>query len=205
MKKVKVKKKIEAKTEVKKKKRPRQVLDTLSLSGRPKKSTSSEPVSKEGPHRDATFKLPEIKLVCEMIRQGASRSDAAKFFGSHTEVLRKTLKRYPAWELMVEQAEVDCKLHHLSKVHDGDKMWKASAWFLSRKWYGEFAQRTPDSYTKEQVMSLLLAFGRLISEEIKDADVRSRVLGRVQDLTQYLQTLKTQKAKSDVIHDGDGD
>jgi hypothetical protein len=183
-------------------------LDTTSLDGRPKKSKiyrdrpDGSPCEVSDPK--GTFDQEKIEMCADMIRKGASRADACRFFGTNPEVMRKALRRHPIWETLIERAEVDCKLHHLSRVHGAEKEWKASAWFLSRKWWTEFAQRTPDSYSKEQVMTVLLSLGRVISEEINDAETRRRVLDRIGGLTSLLDSLKTKKGKSDTTYDGDG-
>ena len=195
------------KLKLKKKKKP-PLYDTISLDGRPKKSKvwrdrpDGSPCQTSDPR--GTFDQEKIEMCAEMIRKGASRGDAARFFGTNQEVLRKALRRHPIWEELIERAEVDCKLHHLSRIHGAEKEWKASAWFLSRKWWTEFSQRTPDSYSKEQVMTVLLSLGRVISEEIQDAETRRRVLDRIGGLTTLLDTLRTSKAKSDTTYDGDG-
>lgn len=98
------------------------------------------------------------KVLAEL-RQGASRDGAAALAGLGYNTLMKAIQLDSAYAEQVEIAE---------KVGKGDcekRVWLAKPeWLLSRKYWREYAQRSPDTYTASQVMQLFAGLSRDLCE-----------------------------------------
>jgi len=169
------------------------MLNARSLDGRPKATRTVQKVAQFIDPKSPLGKKSNRQKLLNAIRMGASRTDAAASVGMHIENLRKFCRRHPEFGEEVEKAEVECKIHHLTKVHVGEADWRASAWFLSRKWRNEFGQRPADSYSKEQVQAMILGLSQIIITEIEDRKTRRQVMQEVGKLLNFSQELAAGK------------
>lgn len=88
-----------------------------------------------------------VDEVIRLVKGGASNADVIAYIGVAETTFYKWL-REPAneaqWQLAqdIKKAEAERKLWHLQKIHraaeEGD--WKASAWYLERRYPNEYAR-----------------------------------------------------------------
>jgi hypothetical protein len=142
---------------------------------------------RKGSDRVQTIGVAEERVILRCLRVGGSRTDAMKLIGRSGSVadlmmLGDTTKRHPDFKARIEKAEAEGKHHHLQKLYKGDDQWRASAWMLERKWWREFAARTPDSFTREQMLMLMLSLSQVINDVVKDSTLRKEIDTRLSDL-----------------------
>lgn len=77
--------------------------------------------------------------VLAFISAGGSRVRAAAYVGVGCTVLADEQQRDPIFSESLTQAEANCEMIHLGKVNQADD-WRASAWFLARKFPAQWAE-----------------------------------------------------------------
>lgn len=124
-----------------------------------KKNTGGRPRFFSDPHKRRKFLL--------LLKSGASRPDACASVGVSTQTMYVKIREDQQFANDVTAAEIDGKLFHMMCIaaaatgRKGTKTqkeilpdWKASAWFLERKHWKEFARRSPDAVTPEMLASV---------------------------------------------------
>lgn len=82
---------------------------------------------------------PEMQLCVEFLELGMSRKDCARKLAIDYRTFARTVKREPAFAHRLREAELEGKRFHLD-VLKKSKDWRASAFYLERKYPKEFAR-----------------------------------------------------------------
>lgn len=85
--------------------------------------------------------------MCDLIIKGLTLADIAEYHGLEPDFLYNCYHtdRFGIRKAF-DKAALQCKLHHLSRVHDGAINYQSSTWFLERKFR--------DEYGKEQTVNV---------------------------------------------------
>lgn len=80
-----------------------------------------------------------IKIILDAIAEGLTQRDAAALAGISEDTL-SLWKKDSDFSEQMRQKEIECKQKHLRIINKaGEKDWKASAWFLERKFRNEYS------------------------------------------------------------------
>jgi hypothetical protein len=104
--------------------------------------------------------------VILLISSGLSRREAAGFVQCAHTTIGRSAARDLEFANKLSQAEATSHVQAVSAIRGAmrdPKYWKAAAWMLERRSPEEYARRDPNSFTADQVMSLL---ARLYSETL---------------------------------------
>ena len=104
--------------------------------------------------------------VVLLIASGLSRREAAGFVQCAHTTIGRTAARDPEFAVKLSQAEATSQMQAVTAIRGAmrdPKYWRAAAWMLERRSPEEYARRDPNSFTADQVMSLL---ARLYSETL---------------------------------------
>jgi hypothetical protein len=95
--------------------------------------------AKPGPKPAVT---PQIKAdILESLRLGLSLAAALRCANVSRQQYRTAVANDAEFNRGIKSAADQGKRHHLQRVHDAERNWQASAWFLERKYGAEFGQR----------------------------------------------------------------
>jgi hypothetical protein len=104
--------------------------------------------------------------VLLLIASGLSRREAAGYVQCAHTTIGRTAARDGDFATKLAQAEANSHVAAVSAIRGAmrdPKYWRAAAWMLERRSPEEYARRDPNSFTADQVMSLL---ARLFSESL---------------------------------------
>ena len=128
----------------------------------------SDEVERQKPGPDAILDNPaKREELLSLISMGLSQTDAYAFVGLDQKAVHNYRKSHPAFEAEIQRALLASKVHHLRTIHAGstgrtkqksptdgrlievpfEGDWKASAWYLARRWPEEFAERQKHEVT----------------------------------------------------------
>jgi hypothetical protein len=104
--------------------------------------------------------LDEAKkaLIIVLVTQGASRREAASFVKCHHTTIGRTAARDPKFASKLSQVEMAASLASnglIRRASEDPKYWRAAAWMLERRNPEDYAKRGPNTFTADQVVSLL--------------------------------------------------
>ena len=77
--------------------------------------------------------------VIRVLSIGGNRKMAARFVGVSVTTIADEAKRNEDFSDRLNEAEAKCYMVRLGKIHDS-KDWRASAWFLARRYPEEFSE-----------------------------------------------------------------
>ena len=100
-------------------------------------------------------------LVVTLIGSGASRREAAQFVQCAHTTIGRTAARDGDFAAILAQVEAVAHLEAVGRIRraaEDPKYWRAAAWMLERRSPEEYARRDPNSFTADQVMTLLRGF-----------------------------------------------
>lgn len=89
--------------------------------------------------RPRSLNAKQLDDIIRLIEVGGSKKMAAKFAGTSVKTILREAARNEKFRIRLNEAETVCYSRHLAKIHTADD-WKASAWFLARKWPEEFSE-----------------------------------------------------------------
>ncbi len=130
-----------------------------------------------------------------LIASGLSRREAAGYVRCAHTTIGRTAARDPDFAAKLALAEATSHVKAVSAIRGAmadPKYWRAAAWVLERRSPEEYARRDPNSFTADQVMSLL---ARLYSESLPL--LTSEKVERFQEL--FDEALEEVEAKSSRI------
>lgn len=141
------------------------------------------------------FDDPENRArILKALRMGGTRPDACIYARCPPSMLNSYLMEHDGnFQKEIIRAEVIGKLRQIRRVTKGHKDWRAAAWYLARKYYQEYGQRDPDSFTKDQVVLLLMRFSQIVADEVDDKVVMKRVSERMYEVLSTLEEARVRK------------
>ncbi|MGQ9576476.1 MAG: hypothetical protein ACUVUC_14280 [Thermoguttaceae bacterium] len=161
--------------------------------GQPAEPGASEPASlarpqKNGPGCRRTPVLDEFKKreILAILTMGCSRRTAARYVGCAPATIRNTADREPEFAEQLRRAESKAEISlmkNIQKAASKEQYWRAAAWALERKNPEEFAPRSPDVVTLQQITQLLAQLQQIILEEVPVARYRKKIIQRIGALT----------------------
>ena len=84
--------------------------------------------------------------LCSWIRIGNTAKDSAALCGIGESTFYEWKEKHPEFAESIKAADILCKAENIKKIQlASDKDWKASAWWLERKYKKEFAQRMEET------------------------------------------------------------
>jgi hypothetical protein len=104
--------------------------------------------------------LDQVKkdLIIVLINRGASRREAAAYVKCHHTTIGRTAARDPAFAAKLSQTEMAGSLATngmIRRAATEPKYWRAAAWMLERRNPEDYGKRSPNTYTCDQVVSLI--------------------------------------------------
>jgi IS30 family transposase len=128
------------------------------------------------------FRKREILAILSV---GCSRRTAARYVGCSPSTIRRTAERDPAFAESLHKAETKAQIlfmKNIAAAAQKEQYWRAAAWALERLNPEDYAARSPNSVTLEQIRTLVSEFARIIVEEVPLAAHRKRILRRLERL-----------------------
>lgn len=129
--------------------------------------------------------------ICAILAVGCSRRTAAFYVDCSVNTIRRTALRNAEFAAQLRRAESACEvaaLTHLNKAVKDGRNWRAAAWLLERRYPDRFGPRKPRSVSPDQLTDVVNRFAEVLSREISNADERQRILARLQNVTERLQS-----------------
>jgi hypothetical protein len=125
--------------------------------------------------------------ICTVLHTGGTRQLAAQHVGCHIETIRRTAGRDPAFAEALAQAEAKSEMRHLALLKKAaQKDWRASAWALERLYPNQYARRSAETLTSQQVTEVVRQFAEAIVDHIDDPKIRGAVQRRLKHLAARL-------------------
>ena len=163
--------------------RSNQDVNTMTSNMHEQDSIAAE-TSKRDPGRRSLdeFRKREILAILSV---GCSRRTAARYVGCSPSTIRRTAERDPAFAESLHKAESKAQILFMKNIAAAarkEQYWRAAAWALERLNPEDYAARSPNSVTLEQIRTLVSEFARIIVEEVPLAAHRKRILRRLERL-----------------------
>jgi len=128
------------------------------------------------------FRKREILAILSV---GCSRRTAARYVGCSPSTIRRTAERDPLFAEALHKAESKAQILFMKNIAAAarkEQYWRAAAWALERLNPEDYAARSPNSVTLEQIRTLVSEFARIIVEEVPIAAHRKKILHRLERL-----------------------
>ena len=118
-------------------------------------------------------------------RQTSSRRIAASYVDCAPSTIQNTADRDPDFAEKLRQAEYQAEIGYMKSIQNAAKKeqyWRAAAWALERRNPEDYAPRSPDVLSVNQVKRLLLKLTEIIVSEVPAARYRKGILKRLEEL-----------------------
>jgi len=93
-----------------------------------------------------------VPVLLNYIREGNSFKDSCALAGVSLRRFQEWKKADAALSASLKKAEMDCKRWHIQNIRNHAKEdWKASAWFLERKYKSEWGKEQPEVKVRQSV------------------------------------------------------
>lgn len=128
--------------------------------------------------------------VLAIVSVGCSRRTAARYLGCSPSTIRREAQRDRAFGEELTKAESKAQILFMQNILAAarkEQYWRAAAWALERLNPEEFAPRSPDAITIDQVRRLLSEFAQIIVDEVPVARYRKRILRRLARVTSRME------------------
>ena len=133
--------------------------------------------------------------IIAIITVGCTRYTAARYAGCLPMDIRREIGRNKEFAQQVAKAEEAAEVYYMQRIKDAAKKeqyWRAAAWVLERRCPNRYAARGAHTVTFDQLARLMTQIGEIVGGEIKDAETRTKILKRFQQLMSTLaETNKT--------------
>lgn len=129
--------------------------------------------------------------ICGILAMGGTRAVAARYVGCSPSTVYRTAQSDRDFARHLRQAEGRAEVLQLKNITDAaqnKQYWRAAAWMLERKFPQRYAPRPSEAVTLEQFTQILDSFVDLIVAEISDAPLRQRILDRLKQVAEQLQS-----------------
>jgi hypothetical protein len=139
------------------------------------------------PKGSRPFALDEGKKreILAILSMGCSRRAAAKYVGCAPATIVNTARRDPEFAAQLQRAESKAEIGYMKNIQKAaskEQYWRAAAWALERKYPDQYALRSPDAISRDEVIALLTQLAGLITQEVPVARFRKGLLKRLQSL-----------------------
>ena len=146
--------------------------------------------------------LDEIKRaeILAILSVGCSRRTAARYVGCAVSTIQNTADRDPTFAEALDRAEYQAEIAYLQNIQSAarkEQYWRAAAWALERKNPAEYARKSPDVLTLDQVKLLLADLAEIVVSRVPVPLYRKQILKRLDALCAGLRRL----ARSEVGND----
>jgi len=123
--------------------------------------------------RSKQLALDEAKrrVVLALISIGCSRRMAARYVGCSPTTIARTAARDAEFARGLGEAECNAQIANLKNIQRAarkDQYWRAGAWMLERLNPKEFAPRSADVVTVEQVKRMVAELAEVIVERVPE-------------------------------------
>src|SRR5688572_21466598 len=94
------------------------------------------------PGRPPILDEDKQKIACKLLGLGFSRRAAARFIGCSHNTILNTARRDPAFAQRLRAAPIEGEANHVEIIRRaGHQSWRASAWFLERRYPERWGRR----------------------------------------------------------------
>ena len=93
----------------------------------------------------------------------------------------------PKFAEQVAKAEEGIELFYLARIRSAslkEQYWRAAAWALERRLPDRYGQKKPGSLTAEQVQKFLTSYLQIITDEVPNNELRTKILNRLSEETE---------------------
>jgi hypothetical protein len=95
-----------------------------------------------GKHTKSKYTPELVEWICQALRLGATRRDAAAVARIHRDTFYQWLKEKPEFPEAVKKAEAEGVVMSLAKINKAaSDDWRAAAWLLERRYLEEYGRR----------------------------------------------------------------
>lgn len=127
--------------------------------------------------------------ILAIIAVGCTRYTAARYVGCRPADIARTIGRDKIFAREVAKSEEAAEVYYLNQIKAAAKKeqyWRAAAWVLERRNPNRYAARGAYTITYDQLARLITQIAEIVGGEIRDADVREKILKRLNVLTAAL-------------------
>ena len=124
--------------------------------------------------------------ILAIITVGCTRYTAARYVGCRPADIAREICRDKNFAREVAKSEEAAEIYYMQQIKAAAKKeqyWRAAAWVLERRNPNRYAARGAHTITFEQLARLVTQIAEIVGGEIKDADVRVKILKRLNTLT----------------------
>jgi hypothetical protein len=119
------------------------------------------------------YVLDETKrrTVVALVANGSSRRVAARYIGCATNTITRTASRVPEFAAQLARAEQLSELNLLRNIQAAAKRprhWRAAAWLLERRNPDDFAPRSPNVLTDQQVAEMIAQMIEVLHQDASE-------------------------------------
>ena len=111
------------------------------------------------PGRPPVLDDEKRRVLLKLLNKGCSRRTAAIAVECSPATITQTAQRDPEFAKQLNHAESKLEkklLGRLNKASKKERYWRATGWLLERKFPDEYARRTPDHFTGDQMVQFIL-------------------------------------------------
>jgi hypothetical protein len=135
-------------------------------------TTLSSTHSAPQPGRPPVLGPDERRRLVDLVASGLSRRVAARQVGCAPSTITRTAARDPAFAAELVQAESSLETKLLAcvrKAAENDRHWRAAAWLLERRNIHDYARRSANLFTADQMIQLFAATLDSLREKLSEA------------------------------------
>ncbi|MBN2580483.1 MAG: hypothetical protein JXB10_15975 [Pirellulales bacterium] len=122
------------------------------------------------------------RVIISMLSNGSSRRITARYVGCAQSTITRTAARDPAFAAQIAAAEHQAEIEILRALRAAarnERYWRAGAWLLERRNPEDFAARSPQVFTVDQIMQMISLLGEILYAEIP-AENADRAIQKVE-------------------------
>lgn len=137
------------------------------------------------PRKSKLLTAKEQSAVVAVLMAGADLPSAADYVGRTLQEIYATAAARPAFQTRLDQASPNFELAQLGNITKAalrEQYWRAAAWLLERKFPSRYAKSDPQALAPAKVRALIDALAIAVLAEVKDAETRTNILNRLQEL-----------------------
>ena len=117
-----------------------------------------------------------------LLSAGYSPTTAAQYIRRAAKTLQREIQSDSEFAEQVAKAREGSEIFYLSCIRRAamkEQYWRAAAWVLERRLPNRYGCKKPETLTAEKVQQFLEKCIQIITEELTDDEMRSRILNRL--------------------------